>query len=80
MMDDAGHHKTLARLIGRIGSQEEYLRLGFLATDDTPALLLSSAGLGYFIDVAPNPHILLLYCWLARSFRGSFGETEYKVR
>jgi len=50
-MYDKDHHKTIAQLISRIGSQEECLRLGFLANDDNATLHLSPAGMGYLIDV-----------------------------
>lgn len=50
-MYDEDHHKTITQLISRIGSQEECLRLGFLAKDDNATLHLSPAGMGYLIDV-----------------------------
>lgn len=50
-MYDEDHHKTIAQLISRIGSQEKCLRLGFLGKDDNATLRLSPAGLGYLIDV-----------------------------
>jgi len=48
------HHRTIAQLIGRIGSQEECLQLGFLAKDDNATLHLSPAGMGYLIDVVAS--------------------------
>ena len=53
-MYDEDHHKTIAQLIGRIGSQEECFRLGFLAKDDNATLHLSPAGMGYLIDVVAS--------------------------
>lgn len=54
-MYDEDHHRTIAQLIGRIGSQEECLRLGFfLAKDDNATLHLSPAGMGYLIDVVAS--------------------------
>ena len=53
-MYDEDHHKTIAQLIGRIGSQEECLRLGFLAKDDNATLHLSPVGMGYLIDVVAS--------------------------
>jgi hypothetical protein len=53
-MHDEDHHKTIAQLIGRIGSQEECFRLGFLAKDDNATLHLSPAGMGYLIDVVAS--------------------------
>ena len=53
-MYDEDHHKTIAQLIGRIGSQEECLRLDFLAKDDNATLHLSPAGMGYLIDVVAS--------------------------
>jgi hypothetical protein len=53
-MYDEDHHKTIAQLISRIGSQEECLRLGFLAKDDNATLRLSPVGMGYLIDVVAS--------------------------
>jgi len=53
-MYDEDHHNTIAQLIRRIGSQEECLRLGFLAKDDNATLHLSPAGMGYLIDVVTS--------------------------
>lgn len=53
-MYDEDHHRTIAQLINRIGSQEECLRLGFLATDDNATLHLSPVGMGYLIDVVAS--------------------------
>ena len=53
-MYDEDHHRTIAQLITRIGSQEECLRLGFLAKDDNATLHLSPAGMGYLIDVVAS--------------------------
>ncbi|OQW32374.1 MAG: hypothetical protein A4E20_14030 [Nitrospira sp. SG-bin2] len=53
-MYDEDHHKTIAQLISRIGSQEECLRLGFLSKDDNATLRLSPAGMGYLIDVVAS--------------------------
>ena len=53
-MYDEDHHKTIAQLISRIGSQEECLQLGFLAKDDNATLHLSPAGVGYLIDVVAS--------------------------
>ena len=50
-MYDEDHHNTIAQLIRRIGSQEECLRLGFLAKDDNATLHLSPAEMGYLIDI-----------------------------
>lgn len=50
-MYDEDHHKTIAQLIRHIGSQEECLRLGFLAKDDNATLHSSPTGMGYLIDV-----------------------------
>lgn len=53
-MYDEDHHKTIAQLIGRIGSQDECLRLGFLINDDNATLHLSPAGMGYLINVVAS--------------------------
>lgn len=50
-MYDEDHHKTIAQLIRRIGSQEECFRLGFLAKDDNATMHLSPVGMGYLIDI-----------------------------
>lgn len=53
-MYDEDHDKTIAQLIGRIGSQEKCLQLGFLAKDDNATLHLSPAGMGYLVDVVAS--------------------------
>lgn len=53
-MYDEDHHKTIAQLIRRIGSQEECFRLGFLAKDDNATMHLSPVGMGYLIDIVAD--------------------------
>jgi hypothetical protein len=50
-MYDAEKHKTILGLIERVGSEKECLRLGFLGRDDNETLFLTSAGMGYLLDV-----------------------------
>ena len=77
-MYDEDHHKTIAQLIGRIGSQEECLRLGFLAKDDNATLHLSPAGMGYLIDIVAGD-ISALPDAYAAGYKQGLAQTETEV-